>query len=409
MCRFCAFFLSFFLVTWNATPVLAQVSAHSLNIEPVIESNDFLKIDRFLPFRQLARVNQLYDDVFHQFSNADSIHYTYMSSGSPDIDLNYSWNGASWDLTYRTLHTYTPGSQPWIAIGQNFLGQWENAKKDSFGYGSNLLTSDKTSFYFHPGLQEWISSKRSLYTYSAFDQLTQQTDQNYIQSVWVNQMRYLSSYAPDSTLLSYFTERWDSTLVNWKAERRTDYFYDSSKNLINAMLYRWNPNDSSWYHLQKWTVSYDSLSRPLTYLFENFDTLSSSYYNGSLLNYTYDADGNLIYSLFQNWIVQELEWENENQFFYYYEPVTGIKELADKNVLRVYPNPATTKIQLSFSEDQNMFCDLWICNSIGQFLISQSSIRIPTQVDVSSFPKGNYTVLLRTKEGTRWRARFLIE
>ncbi|HRH67263.1 MAG TPA: hypothetical protein PLU53_13250, partial [Bacteroidia bacterium] len=155
-------------------------------------------------------MNQLYDDVFHIFSNADSIQYLYLPSGLPEMDLDYSWNGSAWDLSYRNLYTYTPGLNTLLVTGQNFLGQWENAKKDSFGYSSNNLQSDRTSFYFNPTLQQWFFTKRSLYVYSAANQLTVQTDQDFVQNVWRNRFHYTSFYAVDSTLSSFLTEHWDT-------------------------------------------------------------------------------------------------------------------------------------------------------------------------------------------------------
>ncbi|MBK7849745.1 MAG: T9SS type A sorting domain-containing protein [Bacteroidetes bacterium] len=397
MSRFFSLLTLFLLSIYLQNPLWAQ-NRGSFNEETgFLQSNEFRFFTYTPSFRKIARVNQLYDDVFHVFSNADSVRYYYLPNQLSDYELNYSSNGTSWYLSYRTLYSYTGSDQILLITGQNFLGQWENAKKDSFGYGTNNLQSDKTSFLYNPGIQQWIYTGRALYTYSNADLLTEEIQQVYDQNTWKNQYRYSSGYATDSTLSVYLTERWDMSFNTWLPQRRTDYTYDSGKHLLNAFIYRWDTVDSYWYHLQKWSVSYDSVYHPVTYLYENYDTLLSSYYNGSLLNYTYDSNGNLVYSIFQNWIVQENEWENENQFFYYYEPVTGIDELELKGSVTVYPNPSAKKIFVSLNGTLNLKFPItfFIYDVSGRCVFKKENISLPFEKDVSGMQEGQYQLVIR--------------
>ena len=136
-------------------------------LESVMSSKDFQRIQWLSSFRPLAKVNQLYDDVFHVFSNADSICYGYFPSGLPDTDLDYTWNGNAWDLAYRTLHTNTKWRTTirinrtkffWRSMGkreEGFFCLW----RQSFSKWSHfiLLWSSAT------GMDEF---ERSLFNYS---------------------------------------------------------------------------------------------------------------------------------------------------------------------------------------------------------------------------------------------------
>lgn len=411
MCRFFSLLTLFFLGLSGQNPLWAQNRGLFNEEGGFLRSNEFRFFTYTPSYHKIARVNQLYDDVFHVFSNADSIRYFYLPNQLPDYELNYSSNGISWYLSYRTLYSYTGLDQILLITGQNYLGQWENAKKDSFGYGTNNLQSDKTSFLYNPGIQQWIYTGRALYTYSGADLLTEEIQQVYDQNTWKNQYRYSSGYATDSTLSEYLTERWDTSFNAWLPQRRADYTYDSGKLLINAFIYRWDSADSSWYHLQKWSVSYDSVYHPVTYLYENYDTLLSSYYNGSLLNYTYDSNGNLVYSLFQNWIVQENEWENENQFFYYYEPVTGIDETELGKSVKVYPNPTTSKINISLSETYSLKypISIFIYDAVGRCVFKKENTSLPLVMDVSGMHAGNYFLMLIDGEKRSVLKSFVVE
>ncbi|HNP47586.1 MAG TPA: T9SS type A sorting domain-containing protein [Bacteroidia bacterium] len=394
MRRIYPLFALFFLFYYEIPLIFGQTPLQKEATESVMSSKDFQRIQWLSSFRPLAKVNQLYDDVFHVFSNADSICYGYFPSGLPDTDLDYTWNGNAWDLAYRTLHTNTSDGQPFVLTGQNFLGQWENAKKDSFAYGANHLVSDHTSFYYDPLQQEWMNSKRSLFNYSLSNQLTEQTDQVFVQNSWLNQLHYVSLVAADSTVSEYRTERWDSVTLQWNPERKSEYFYDTDKKLINTFVYRWHASDSTWYHVQRWSVAYDTLQLPISYLFENYDTVSMDYYNGSLLQYTYDSDQNLVYSIFQNWIVQENEWENENQFFYYYEPWTTTEEIEEKNAILIFPNPVKDYIHICGRSEKEKKYSLVISDASGQIVERIASLTLPYVHDLSFLPDGNYSVQL---------------
>lgn len=411
MCRFFSLLTLFFMGLNGQNPLWAQNRGLFNEERDFSQSNEFRFFTYTPSYHKIARVNQLYDDVFHVFSNADSVRYLYLPNQLSDYELNYSSNGSSWYLSYRTLYSYTGSDQILLITGQNYLGQWENAKKDSFGYGTNNLQSDKTSFLYNPGIQQWIYTGRALYTYSGANLLTEEIQQVYDQNTWKNQYRYSSGYATDSTLSEYLTERWDTSFNAWMPQRRTDYFYDSGKHLLNALIYRWDAVDSSWYHLQKWSVSYDSVYHPVTYLYENYDTLLSSYYNGSLLNYTYDSNGNLVYSLFQNWIVQENEWENENQFFYYYEPVTGIDETELGKSVKVYPNPTTSKINISLSETYSLKypISIFIYDAVGRCVFKKENTSLPLVMDVSGMHAGNYFLMLIDGEKRSVLKSFVVE
>ncbi|HMQ46046.1 MAG TPA: peptide-N-glycosidase F-related protein [Saprospiraceae bacterium] len=80
--------------------------------------------------------------------------------------------------------------------------------------------------------------------------------------------------------------------------------------------------------------------------------------------------------------------------------VTGLNDpLEAEMAWRIYPNPASERFQLSFSEVVDDMV-LSIYNSAGQRMLMQQKAQVSSQeVDISQLPLGVYTVEVRTEQG----------
>ncbi|MBQ7984733.1 MAG: T9SS type A sorting domain-containing protein [Bacteroidales bacterium] len=83
-----------------------------------------------------------------------------------------------------------------------------------------------------------------------------------------------------------------------------------------------------------------------------------------------------------------------------YDPslyVAGLNEADIAKFSNVYPNPATSEVtvQSSFNIES-----IELYNMIGQLLDTKPVNAYSTSLDVSLYPKGNYTLLIRTRQGS---------
>ncbi|MBP3254702.1 MAG: T9SS type A sorting domain-containing protein [Bacteroidales bacterium] len=77
--------------------------------------------------------------------------------------------------------------------------------------------------------------------------------------------------------------------------------------------------------------------------------------------------------------------------------VAGLNDADIAKFSNVYPNPATSEVtvQSSFNIES-----IELYNMIGQLLDTKSVNAYSTSLDVSLYPKGNYTLLIRTRQGS---------
>ena len=83
-----------------------------------------------------------------------------------------------------------------------------------------------------------------------------------------------------------------------------------------------------------------------------------------------------------------------------YDPSLYVAGLNDADIAKfsnVYPNPATSEVtvQSSFNIES-----IELYNMIGQLLDTKPVNAYSTSLDVSLYPKGNYTLLIRTRQGS---------
>ncbi|MBP3253052.1 MAG: T9SS type A sorting domain-containing protein [Bacteroidales bacterium] len=83
-----------------------------------------------------------------------------------------------------------------------------------------------------------------------------------------------------------------------------------------------------------------------------------------------------------------------------YDPSLYVAGLNDADIAKfsnVYPNPATSEVtvQSSFNIES-----IELYNMIGQLIDTKPVNAYSTSLDVSLYPKGNYTLLIRTRQGS---------
>jgi hypothetical protein len=83
------------------------------------------------------------------------------------------------------------------------------------------------------------------------------------------------------------------------------------------------------------------------------------------------------------------------------QPKAGINADGDQtNILRFYPNPATTTITFDFQKAYDKGYSLQIFNAVlGRKMVEQNNVANKVSFDLSNFTRGVYVYQLRDKTG----------
>ena len=79
---------------------------------------------------------------------------------------------------------------------------------------------------------------------------------------------------------------------------------------------------------------------------------------------------------------------------------TGINDINYLNEFKIYPNPSNDKIQIDFTENQNI--KMQVYNMIGKCVLQKELNNMQNKIDISSLSKGIYEIKLI---GSNWSAQ----
>jgi hypothetical protein len=177
-------------------------------------------------------------------------------------------------------------------------------------------------------------------------------------------------------------EKWYSFLDNvWKLwiNNIYKYIYDINNQLISKEVYI-PKNDSTGELLnhQKVSYSYNDNGKIIEQI--DFSGNDQDWVYVARYLYTYDGN-NLICYIPQEY--RDNEWRSIRKYEYYYKTITNVEENSSKFTISIYPNPATSQINLSLSEEFISKPEIDIIDYLGnaikpEFEINGSEITINT-------------------------------
>jgi len=81
--------------------------------------------------------------------------------------------------------------------------------------------------------------------------------------------------------------------------------------------------------------------------------------------------------------------------------VTGLNEIIDFGSLKFYPNPVKDKLKIEYTSFELSDCKIELINSLGQIIFNIDSVKQNQEIDLSTFPKGIYFLVLRNESGQK--------
>ncbi len=337
----------------------------------------------------LSELSTRWDEL--QWINQNFNLYVYDENNNLVNHMNQVWNGTGWDNSYQFTYTFDANNDLSYYLYQLWDGTvWVNHLQYFYTFDANHLLINWISQVWQS--TDWINQFQIINTYDANHLLTISVIQNWITN-WENKTQYIYTYDSDQNLTIQLNQNWVSG--EWQDNNRNVYAYDANHNRT-LILGQIPAGADTWVDEYRYIYAFD--------LYNNVIGLLSQYYindvwtNGEQFLETYDEFQNQITDVYQIW---ENEWINQDSTHYYYTISTGIKDLIhDESGLSIYPNPATTFLNINLDRDFTGDVTLEIYSNTG-IKVMETKINSAQNktLDTGHLLPGSYHVVIHLEKG----------
>lgn len=289
-----------------------------------------------------------------------SIEYaTYDMSNNILTEIYADRNTAnqSWDSTYGYFYTYNGQGQ----LIEDSTYDYDFADPDTrstYTYDVNGNLTESIFYGWNSG--SWEPSYKALFTYDGNNRITVTTAQVYDNSVWVNSFKDSLGYTGNTDIHTYQAySAWDTTAKEW-------VFLSKQERTLNN-------NDV-----------------PVTAISSDWDTMSKQWEIFNEANYTYNSNGDIEYGALYPYINGTKSNSPSTAGYFYYEhywPVS-VKETVVNSALSVYPNPASSHINIISSAAGKVTLYDMAGRAVKQAEIPAA--HTPFSLPISGLATGNY-------------------
>ena len=224
---------------------------------------------------------------------------TYNSTNDNLTFLRLNWNSTSWVNSQYIIYTYNNSHMITSYEIQNWNGaSWVSLTKEQTSYNSNNDTLTRLKQTWNGA--SWDNEEMRIYTYDANFNNLSYIEQSWINNVWENDFKYVNTYDASNKLISKVQQIWG--ISNWFDDFQFLYTYQNN-NLTMVLVQFWN---LTWEDIERSSFTYDVNNNRLTELDEEMN--GTTWQNQSLYNYSYDAQFNQTGEEMFNW--GNGVWEN---------------------------------------------------------------------------------------------------
>ncbi len=317
---------------------------------------------------------------------------TYDEFGNETEYFSEEWTDSSWEISYQSRSTNTYDNN------RNLLSTEElkiiddslvNARRYEYSYDSigNLLTI----LSYNYGSDPWLYEEKTTYTYDSNNNVITELSQYYSLNTWSNGNLFTYIYNADGSVEKRNYQNLDYNNEPYATEfGTTTYEYDSNGNLLsigeseiytydsNGNLLTWdfltlNSDLNQWEH--KWSEPCRIFIKT-TYSGEIWNFPVQKFGNG-ILFYTYGAGNKMIF----HWTQVE---------------ITGINDINENNIITIYPNPASTTLNIKGIENQNI---AKVYSMDGKQMLTIPISENNQVLNVSQLKSGIYILKIETAKG----------
>lgn len=328
--------------------------------------------------------------------------FTYDANGNQLTFLQEQWTGGVWENKSLYNYTYNAANKITYMLAKKWVsGAWEDDFRDNNIYdaaGNNTLLTRETF------TGTWQNTMRFTYTFNANNQETSYLYESGNGSGWDNVNKTERSYNAQQLQVSYTRYNWSAGAWLPILNQLSDY--DANGNITYSTQQTWN--GTAWVNYHRDDYTYDVDGNPNVTTHESW--ISSAWLVGSQTLYDYNSYGNPDHILDQSY--ENSMWSDYREAFYYYETYNAPSAISgvDNLSLCLFPNPATSALQVNFETTAVSAADLRILDLNGRILqsgnypVANGSNEL--HLDVAELSAGLYVIEV-TANGRSSRLRFV--
>lgn len=282
------------------------------------------------------------------------------ANGNITQETTLYWDGMSnkWDTSSITFRVFDSQNKLlWDSTVSHTMGVSDPWLKSVYTYDGNGNMVHAMNYGWNGS--SWDTSGQVINTYNN-NKIVTSLEQDYDTTGWVNSFADSTGYDNNGVYNYYLPKYWDVDSAEWvydQLETRTN----NSKGLpTNVFFSQWNDSTGMWEVLGEGEVSYDNNDNPTkieVYM----------YFGG--------------FKLPTPFFIRNMYWE------YYFN--VGVQDTENKEHIVIYPNPATTNINIVLGERRDATVKL--TGMSGQTVRSvQASGVQKVSMGVAGLPAGNY-------------------
>jgi len=163
-----------------------------------------------------------------------------------------------------------------------------DSARNIYTYSGYNITGILQQNSFFPGV--WSNVNLSSCIYDIDNNLTRQTNQNWVSGAWQNLSRDTVTYSLDNQLLSDISLRWDTSY--WENSFKSLYTYDGVGNLVQEEYKTWDNATGNWLNDNKRVYYYTSgvLDSDVLYVATHAPS-DTTYYENDINRYHFSPSG----------------------------------------------------------------------------------------------------------------------
>ena len=348
--------------------------------------------------RLLSTVYQEYNYSLINWDNVSRNVNRYDNRGYEIEELGQNWSSGNWVNSYRVLFNNDDSGNVIQSISQIYnSGSWKNNFKTERTY--NIQNGMLTNFGFNwnSTTSSWDNYSKILFTRDLNNNIMTSTAFDWNSGAWVENEQYSYTYNSGNLLLSKIYQSWNSSLSQWVMHDKQEYTYNSNGMMLSEYCSIWNIGTSSWVYDFRYLYTYGSNNNRLSET--HTEWISGAWVDNYRHLYTYDNNNNELSDTYADWDVPSSAWVDASRYHFYwemYEENAGLTEDNNRFNIRIFPNPASTYIEIVSPLE---IIGITLYNSAGQIVYQKKTKSNAEKIELNTLVNGLYIIQAETKEG----------
>ena len=373
---------------------------------------------------------EVLDSLICIFLDGNRIKITY--NYNDDLSLNYftmaDWFNGEWIIYDKHTNSYNSEGNLESALWEWFnssSGEWFKYAKDVYNYDSLGNRVVYLRLYFNG--QEFENDFK-YENYFKGTNLISSVQQQWVYNEWVSSSKSIYTYTPENVNDTIIFQDWIND--QWINYQLNILEYDEELNIISNLAKRWQ--EDNWLNLGMGTFEYDVNNNCVL---ENWEIANNNNWeNWFRIFYEYDDNNNLMHLFGEEWVNEQWVSEDEllrvtnpdgilfgylaKEIFLYYSKPTSVE--SEKNIVEEYhlsqnyPNPFNPSTTIKYQIPNAGNVTLKVFDILGREVTTlvdefKNEGRYEVNFNASKLASGVYIYTIRANDFTASKKLMLLK